>query len=138
MTNLIEKSLIMGFGILLLLIFLPLISPFLTLISKFNDNIEIIRYEKLINQIDFGIITVIQNPELDYLQEIEYPNNLNITFYNQYAKFDYVIKNQIDNKIIFYNQSFLSRYFYDIYPQIYLLNISYKLNLINVQIISKG
>ena len=139
MTNLIEKSLIIGFGILLLLIFLPLINPLLTIIYEFNDNYneEIIPYEKIVYQIDYGINSVIKNPRLNYYQEVEYPNNLNITFYNQYARFDYIIKNQVQSKITFYNKSFLSQYYYNILPQIYLLNISFDFNLLNVQITIK-
>ena len=137
MTNLIEKSLIIGFGILLLLIFFPLVNPFLSLLSEFNDdyNNEMTHLEEFITQIDKGINMVIDNSELNYIQQVEYPPNLNVTFNNQYAKFDFLIKGQMQYKILFYNHSFIYRFFHEICPQIYLLNVSWKLNLINVQII---
>lgn len=137
MTNLLEKGLIIGFGILILLIFFSLISPFLETISEFNNNEEndIENYISFIDEMDQAILHVIDNPEEDFLKSIEYPSNLNITLYNQYAKYDFIIGDEPQYIIIFYNESFIYNVFHDILPKTYLLNVSFILHLIKVQFI---
>ncbi|MFX1315130.1 MAG: hypothetical protein ACFE9T_04650 [Promethearchaeota archaeon] len=137
MTNLLEKSLIIGFGIFTLLIFFSLVSPFLDDITDFNNNekkdIEIYTY--FINEIDQAILYVIDNPEEYYLKYVEYPTNLNITFYNQYAKFDFIISNEKYNIIFFYEAIFAYNFFHDILPKIYLLNVSFNSHQLKIQFI---
>ena len=137
MTNLLEKGLIIGFGIIILLIFFSLISPFFEKISEFNNNEEndIENYISFINEMDQAILYVIDNPEEDFLKSIEYPPNLNITLYNQYAKYDFIIGDEPQYEIIFYNESFIYNIFQDILSKTYLLNVSFALHLIKVQFI---
>jgi len=137
MTNLLEKGLIIGFGIIILLIFFSLISPFLEAISDFNNNEEndIKNYISFINEMDQAILYAIDNPEEDFLKPIEYPSNLNITLYNQYAKYDFIIGDEPQYEIIFYNESFIYNIFQDILSKTYLLNVSFALHLIKVQFI---
>jgi hypothetical protein len=137
MTNLLEKGLIIGFGIIALLIFFSLISPFLETVSDFNNNEEndIKDYISFMNEMDQAILYVIDNPEEDFLKPIEYPSNLNITLYNQYAKYDYIIGDEPQYEIIFYNESFINKIFQAILSKTYLLNVSFALHLIKVQFI---
>ena len=137
MTNLLEKGLIIGFGIIILLIFFSLISPFFEKISEFNNNEEndIENYISFINEMDQAILYVIDNPEEDFLKSIEYPPNLNITLYNQYVRYDFIIGDEPQYEIIFYNESFIYNIFQDILSKTYLLNVSFALHLIKVQFI---
>ena len=137
MTNLLEKGLIIGFGILTLLIFFSLISPFLYSISEFNNNEknDIENCISFIDEMDQAILHVIDKPEENFLKSIEYPSNLNITLYSHYAKYDFIIGNEPQNRIIFYNESFIYSIFDDILPKTYLLNVSLALHLIKVQFI---
>ncbi|MFX0042031.1 MAG: hypothetical protein ACFE8L_03885 [Candidatus Hodarchaeota archaeon] len=137
MTNLLEKGLIIGFGIITLLIFFSLISPFLETIANFDNNEEndIKDYISFINEMDQAILYVIDNPEEDFLKSIEYPTNLNITLYNQYAKYDFIIGDELLCEIIFYNESFVYNIFQDFISKTYLLNVSFVLNLIKIQFI---
>ena len=93
MTNLIEKSLLLGFGIFTIMIFSSIIIPFLGTIADFNQNgrNDLETYILFINEIDQGINYVIQNQEEIYLNEIDYPPNLNTSFYVNIVKFEFFI-----------------------------------------------
>ncbi|MFX1327101.1 MAG: hypothetical protein ACFE91_03025 [Promethearchaeota archaeon] len=127
MTNLIEKSLLIGFGIFTLTIFSTILVPFLGTISEFNKNEKnkLQSYIIFIEQVDQGIHYIIQNPNDVYLKSIEYPDNLNITINQYYIKYEFLIEKEICVKIVEYNVSLLSSNFHRILPQIYILNISY-------------
>jgi hypothetical protein len=106
MTNLIEKSLLLGFGIFTLTIFSSIVVPFFGALAEFNQNDrnDLESYMYFINEIDQGINYIVQNPAELYLKEIDYPSNLNSTFYNNIAKFEFFIEDQLCVKIIEYNE----------------------------------
>ncbi|MFX0006698.1 MAG: hypothetical protein ACFFA7_10540 [Promethearchaeota archaeon] len=134
MTNLIEKSLLLGFGIFTLTIFSSIIVPFLGTLAEFNQNgrNDLESYLYFINEIDQGINYVIENPNKIYLKTVDYPINLNASFYTTIAKFEFFIEDQLCIKIKEYNESFINQNFQQITPETYLLNISYRFTLINV------
>jgi len=136
MTNLIEKALLIGFGIFTLTIFSSIIIPFLGAIAEFNQNgkDDLETYMFFINEVDQGINYVIQNKDKPYLKNIDYPSNLNISFYTNNAKYAFFIENQLCVKIKEYEESFINHDFYYIPPGLYFLNISYRISLINVNI----
>lgn len=136
MTNLIEKSLLLGFGIFTLTIFFSIIIPFLGTIVNFNQNEtnDLETYLFFINEIDQGINYAVQNPNKVYLKEIEYPSDLNTSFYVNIAKYEFLIDGQYCVKIKEYNEEFLDRYFHQLYPGTYLLNISRCSALLKVNI----
>lgn len=138
MTNLIEKSLLLGFGIFTITIFSTILIPFLGSIVEYNqkekDSLE--SYMIFINEVDLGIIYVNQHPKEVYIKEVDYPNNLNISFYDRFAKYEFFLENKICVRYIEYNMTFINSYFHGIPPQIYLLNISHYSTLIRVNIIS--
>jgi hypothetical protein len=136
MTNLIEKSLLLGFGIFTLTIFSSLIIPFLGTIADFNQNgrNDLETYMFIINEIDQGINYVVQNQDEVYLKEIDYPSNLNTSFYMNIAKYEFFIEGQHCVKINEYNETFFNSYFHQIHPGTYLLIISRYLSLIKVNI----
>ena len=108
MTNLIEKSLLLGFGIFTITIFSSIIIPFLGTISDFNQNgrNNLETYIFFINEIDKGINYVIQNQDEVYLKEIDYPLNLNTSFYVNIVKFEFLIGGQHCVEIKDYNKDF--------------------------------
>ncbi|MFX1303289.1 MAG: hypothetical protein ACFFBV_09260 [Promethearchaeota archaeon] len=139
MTNLIEKSLLIGFGIFTLTIFSSIVVPYLGEIAEFNQNEKktLEAYLIFIDEIDQGITYVAQNPNQEYLKKIKYPNNLNITIYDHIIKYEFLIENKTRYKLIEYNLTFINCCFYRIPPQIYLLNISCysfftRVNIINI------
>lgn len=136
MTNLIEKSLLLGFGIFTITIFSSIIIPFLGTIANFNQNgrNDLESYNFFINEIDQGINYVVQNQDEVYLKEIEYPSNLNTSFYVNIAKYEFFIDGQHCVKIKEYNEEFFNSHFHQIHPGTYLLNISRYLSLIKVNI----
>ncbi|TFG14544.1 MAG: hypothetical protein EU535_03215 [Promethearchaeota archaeon] len=136
MTSLIEKSLLTGFGIFVLILFFIMISPFFERIEEYEkdednyDDLDVL--EIFINKINIAIKNFIENPDKEVLEEIEYPKNINITFIDNYVKFDFVIDNKIQSKILSYNDRFVQKYYLNVTPNTYQLNITRKASLINV------
>ena len=137
MSNLLEKALLTGFGIFLLTAFLSLISPFIAIVSDFNNNHndDLYNYIDFINEFDSATKQVILNPNYDYLGIIEYPVNLNITLENKYAKFYFPYGGDIYVEILEYDALFNPRVFQDLPAEIYYLSISTSLNFINVSFV---
>ncbi len=136
MTNLIEKSLITGFGIFILILFIIMVTPFFQELENYNENDsnddDLEDFKEFINKIDGAIKYFIGHPGSEVFEEIEYPRNINLTFINNYVKFDFIIDNKIQNKILSYNEQFLQKYYYDMTPKTYKLNITRNISLISV------
>jgi len=137
MTNLLEKALLTGFGIFILIIFVSLINPFIISISEFNSTIknDVEKYNTFFNEVDAAILFVIENPDLYYLNEIEYPGNLNVTLTEVYVKYNFLIENETKNKIDEYVKPFISHTYVNLNDSRYFLNISSNNNIIDVQFI---
>jgi len=137
MTNLLEKALLTGFGLFILIIFISLINPFIINISEFNNAIknDVEKYNNFFNEVDNAILFVIENPDEIYLNVIEYPGNLNITLTEGYAKYNFLIENEVQCKIYEYVKSFISYAYINLSSSRYILNISCNSNYINVQFI---
>ncbi len=134
MTNLLEKALLMGFGIFVLTIFLSMINPFIIQISEFNGTIEndIIAYENFFNEVDIAVKFIIENPDAIYLREIDYPKNLNVTFNDFYVKYDFLIENKLNYKIYEYNKPFINIFYRNLSTTTFILNVSCFQNFIAV------
>ena len=125
MTNLIEKSLITGFGIFILIIFFILISPFFNQAKEFNDNDkdDIDNYMDFVEQLDNAILSVIENPNIPYKDYIQCYENLDVIIVGKQVKFYFKLNNEpyykiLEYKIFFYN------YTYDyLISEIYFLKI---------------
>lgn len=137
MSSLIEKILIIGFGIFVASTFLSFSIPFLEQIFTYNDIVddEFNDYLKLINDIDKGIVYVIENPNSLYQKELYYPDNLNITLEHYYANFHYIIQGKISEITIKYNKLLRSCHFCEILPKTYLYQVYIEENLIIIEII---
>jgi len=138
MTNLLEKSLLLGFSIFLLTVFSSILIPFLNEIPDFNnrEKDKLDRYMVFFNEIDLAILYVINNPYKCYQKDVKYPNDLNITLIENFVIYEFVYGDDKFNKVLEYNTSFLNRFFHNITPQIYLLNVSYVLSHIIIDFIN--
>jgi len=127
MTNLLEKSLLLGFSIFILTIFSSLLIPFLSEIAEFNSNEknELEDYVSFFDEINNAVLYVIDNPDKSYLKNLDYPNYLNISCFDRLIVFDYRIGLQTYNKVLIYNTSFHNSFYQNIFPKTYLLNVSY-------------
>jgi hypothetical protein len=138
MTNLLEKSLLLGFSIFLLTVFSAILIPFLGELTEYNENekniLEI--YTEFLDELNEAVLYIIQNPEESYLQDIQYPSNLNLTFFDSYIISEFLIGGNIYSKASSYNASFYNYFFHNLPPQTYLLNVSYLLVKIIVNFIN--
>ena len=135
MTNLLEKALLTGFGLFILIIFVSLINPFIINISEFNSTIknDVEKYNTFFNEVDTAILFVIENSHVNYLNEIEYPRNLNVTLTEDYVKYNFLIESEKQFKIYEYVIPFISRTYNNLSSSRYILNISCNNNYINFQ-----
>jgi len=129
MTNLLEKSLLTGFGIFVLIIFLGIVIPFFSQLEDYKRNIkdDLDIYQHFIDEIDKGVQFIIDNPDELYSRDIDYPDHLNITFNDIYIEFYFLIENQVYSKIKKYDEGFCE-YIYNLPPMRYKLEISYNFN----------
>ena len=134
MTNLLEKALITGFGIFVLIVFLSLAIPFFDQLNQYDNDqrnkVEI--YLGFINEVDSAITKVNNNSLDDVIIAINYPDGLNLTLTYKYAKFYYLIDNLIHSIIYEYDYYFNYSNYQNMYPSSYLLKVSMNPSLINV------
>ncbi len=119
MTNLLEKSLLLGFSIFLLTVFSTILIPFLGELTEYNENEKnkLKIYTEFLDEVNEAVLYIIQNPEGSYLQDIEYPSNLNLTFFNSYIISEFLIGGNIYSKVSSYNASFYNSFFHNLPPQ---------------------
>ena len=102
MTNLLEKALLIGFGIFILTIFFILVAPFFGKITDFKDNDK----RDLDDDSNNSIITKFYENHEDiekdgeiYFLNVEYLRYLELFFKNNYARIYYNLK-EITYKLI--------------------------------------
>jgi len=136
MTNLLEKALLTAFGIFILVIFISIIFPFWDQIIDYKGNLEhdYELYSNIINEFDQGILFINENPNEIYQKNIYYPEKLNISTDGFYIKYEYIVKNIPSYNIHQYDRQFLHVEFKDLPSQIYILQIFYQLDLIEIHL----
>jgi hypothetical protein len=132
MTNLVEKLLTTGFGILILISFLTIINPFLSGFTNYSEFEE--KYEKInenINLIDTSIKYSIKC-KTDYSQEILIFYNINISIDGIQISYEFFI---FEREFVKYSYDLLlEKGFYSLKTQnYYLLNISYLTDKISIK-----
>lgn len=134
MTNLLEKSLITGFGIFALILFLILITPFFQEIEEYKENEgdDLDEYTNFIDKVNSAIIYFINYPRMEYLEKIEYPENINVTFKDNYAIFDFLVEEKVYSKILKYDDQFILKNYCNVPPKTYQLTITRNSSLINI------
>lgn len=124
MTNLIEKILIIGFGIFLLISFLTIINPFIDLFARYDFYQE--KYEKTIDNINLidSSIRYSINQNRSYCQEISIYQDLNISIEKIQIKYEFFI-NKKDNLVLTYDRMMIDE-FYSLHSKSnYLLNVTF-------------
>jgi len=132
MTNLIEKSLLLGFSIFLLTIFSSILIPFLNELNDYNisDEPDLDNYLDLFNEIDLAVCFIIDNPDKSYQNNVDYPKDLNITIFEYFVIFEFKFRAENISHILMYNVSFSNCFFHNLPPQMYLLNVSFSSQII--------
>jgi len=123
-TNLIEKILIIGFGIFLLISFLTIINPFIDLFARYDFYQE--KYEKTIDNINLidSSIRYSINQNRSYCQEISIYQDLNISIEKIQIKYEFFI-NKKDNLVLTYDRMMIDE-FYSLHSKSnYLLNVTF-------------
>ena len=105
-------------------------------ISNFsrNEHDDLNNYTEFINEFDQAVKQVINNPDLTYKKEVNYPKALNITLEDKYAKFYFILENITRIKILEFDMYFQPHMFQDIEAKRYYLSISINLDSINVSL----
>ena len=127
MTNLLEKSLITGFGIFVLIIFITLIAPFYNEVEEFNeeDKDDIDNYMDFVGQLDNAILSVKENPGFIYKDNIQCYENLDVIIEGKQVKIYFELDNEPYYKIFEY-KVYLCNYTYDTFAsEVYSLEILY-------------
>ena len=136
MTNLLEKVLLTGFGIVILVLFFSVINPFIIQFFEINEYHQnnIAPYLSVIDDVNYGISYVQDNKDTQYLKTISYPENLNITLLDHNIKFHYLINSGIECRIYEYSVGFYNQNYSSLIPKDYIMNISFQECLIKVSI----
>lgn len=147
MTNLLEKSLLTGFGIFTLIIFFSIVIPFFGEISEFKENKdewkedleeESEKKEKEEEEIDkslnflnkFNKINpyVLECPKDNCIKDFKFPRNFNFASKKDYIKFNCIIKDKIPKEILENNRKSFQKICHIAPLQTYLLSFPYYLS----------
>lgn len=134
MSNLIEKSLIIGFGVFSLIIFLSVITPFLNVSLKnyLDDKKTIENYNDFIEKVDTGIYYIIANPKNEFHELIDFPPSMNISISKNEISYHFKIDTTIVSKQKLYSINFFDVEYKNYPSQKYSLQIYFELELLNV------
>ena len=129
MTNLLEKSLLIAFGLFTLMIFISIIIPYFLeiknsdLSSENNSN----DFNDFINEIDNAINYVIKNPEEISLLEINSNEDLNITCMENQVFF--YCKTIEETRIINYDKYFIEKKIVILKAEVYILEVKFHMGI---------
>lgn len=137
MTNILQKSLLVAFGVFIVVSFLWFITPFTYSFIDFSNNegSEINTFTTFIGEINSAIETIINEPDISVIERIDYPNNINLTLSKNMIKFVYFYDSQIKTQFYQYSIYFINRTFENITPGPYILKVAFYFNLVNISIL---
>ena len=138
MSNLIEKSLLVGFGVFTLIIFLSIITPFLNVSLKnyLDDKKTLENYNNFIDLIDTGVYYVIANPKNEFRELIDFPPFMNISISKNEIQYDFKIDTSIVSKQKIYSINFVNVEYKDYPSQKYNLKVYFELELLKVSLVN--
>ncbi len=136
MSNLLEKALIIGFGIFILTLFFSISAPYLEEIGEYNNKEKqnLNNYIIFVDEIRFSIDFIIDHPDEIYTKKILYPENVNLILKNNLVKFELLIDGEIQTKILEYNEKFVERHYINLKPIEHYLYVYYYQDRILVEI----
>lgn len=125
MTNLLEKSLITGFGILVLIIFIILIAPFFNQIEEFkeDDEEDIDNYMDFVERLDNAILSVVKNPDIPYKDDIQCYETLDLIIERNQIKIYFKLEDDQYYKILEYDGYFCNYTYDTLASEVYSLEI---------------
>jgi hypothetical protein len=136
MTNLVEKSLITGFGILILILFISLVFPFITTLSEYkNEEHTLNDYIVIIDTFDLNINELEKNPQDERNFCVYVPKNFNISTSQEMLIFEFYYKDKKYSKVLNYEISFISNFFNNMEARLYDVKICLIDNMINIEMI---
>jgi hypothetical protein len=137
MTNLVEKSLITGFGIFILILFISLVFPFLKVLSEYKNDKEhtLNDYIIIIDTFDLNINELEKNPQEKRNFCVYVPENLNISTSQEIIIFEFYYNNKKYSKVLNYELSFIANFFNNMEARVYDVKISLIDNMINIEMI---
>lgn len=115
-TSLLEKNLIVGFGIFILIMIFPVINQYIDEIIQYDkDRDEIGKFTNVLETIDEGITSIEKYNISYYKSTLVIPKNLEILIERNHISYNLVLSNDIVEKIIFYKSNFSTdqRFFKD-------------------------
>lgn len=125
MTALIEKILLLGLGIFILISFMLFISPLIKQLNYFNVNEADDLNEILIfiEDTESLIKKTISEKESSSI-EIYFPENLDCYFFDSYAKFEFSFKGDFYQKILSFELPFYNRTYRNVSSKLYTLEVT--------------
>ncbi|MBN1216735.1 MAG: hypothetical protein JXA99_15010 [Candidatus Lokiarchaeota archaeon] len=127
MTNLIEKILLTGFGIFVLMSFFFIIAPLTNLFNEYDDYKDDVNETLInINEIDNCVqyISIYHNSSIS--KELEISNNLNISIEESKIEYFFKINQEVKKITCTHNIILNNKKFNLIHNMWYNLSISYK------------
>ncbi|MHA1126218.1 MAG: hypothetical protein ACTSRT_09345 [Promethearchaeota archaeon] len=130
----VEKSMLIGFGLFTLIVFLSIIQPFFGALLKFYDEDKqyLENIENFIEEIDCAIIYSISNPEEVYEKGIIFPRDLNITISGNEVKYNYLINNNMYSNSKRYGSIFHTALYHNITSTQYILQVFFESNYVRI------
>lgn len=127
----VEKSMLIGFGLFILIVFFSIIQPFFGELLKFYDedkqNVEI-----FIEEIDSAILYTTSKPEEVYEKELLFPRDLNITISGNEIEYNYLISNIAYSYSKNYGIIFHTVIYHNINSTYYILQVFFESNYIRI------
>lgn len=130
----VEKSLLLGFGLFTLIVFLSIIQPFLGILFNFynEDKQYLEEIESFIEDIDTAIIYTISNPEDIYENELLFPRNLNVTFSGNEVEYFYSINSNVYSDSKYYGAVFQKNSYHNTNSTKYTINVFFESNYLRI------
>jgi len=130
----VEKSMLIGFGLFTLILFLSIIQPFFAEIVRFydEDKQKLENIENFIEEIDHAIIYIISNPEEIYQKELLYPRDFNITIYGNEVEYNYLINSNVYSNSKNYGILFHNVFYHYNTSKQYILQVFFESNYIRI------
>ncbi|MEJ2250955.1 MAG: hypothetical protein P8Y70_09775 [Candidatus Lokiarchaeota archaeon] len=136
MSNLVEKILLTGFGIFILLLFLSNFIPVYDQISSSRTE-EIDRMQSYIDfssEINYGIKYFENSSGLNYIKKVNPPSGLNMTITSNIIVFEIKFNYFIHRDILYFKNEFNPKRYINLHSNQYLLKITNMTNLINLNL----
>lgn len=134
MTNLIEKALLVGFGIFCLIIFLATINPYLEAWEEFNEKSEVGEYMDFVTNFNDGVKYAIENTGEKYTVQVDGIEGTTLELNGNYAKFTYEFDGHTSTKILEYDKKFELKSFGNFKAAPHILKIYFDGSFIRVSI----